>query len=275
MNIKLIALDLDGTALNEKSRISDGTRRALEAAAAQGVNIVIATGRPFTALPQDVLDIDAIRYVITSNGACITDLENKEIIYRNCLSPLAAEKSVELLRQHSYIIEAFTNGDAYMQADYWYEMKRTGRSFRNVEYLLTTRAPMEDIYGFILDNRDIIENINVNFEDVSEKPEIFKLLQTIPEATITSSFRNNLEIGGATTSKADALTQLGGILGVDKSEMMAAGDSLNDMAMLKAAGFAVAMGNGEEEIKAAADYVTLPNSEDGVAVAIEKFVLNT
>ncbi|MBQ0079000.1 MAG: HAD family phosphatase, partial [Eubacterium sp.] len=167
MSIKLIALDLDGTTLNEKGRITDRTRTTLEAAAEGGVNIVVATGRPFTALPADIFDVSAIRYVITSNGASITDLKEDKVIYRNCMSPLTAEKAVELLRNLPYIIEAFTYGEAYMQADYYNQVKRTRQSFRGVDYLLNTREPMEDIFGYILDHKEVIENINVNLEDIS------------------------------------------------------------------------------------------------------------
>ena len=99
-----------------------------------------------------------------------------------------------------------------------------------------------------------------------------KLLR-LPETTITSSFPHNLEIGGATTSKAQALSEMGRLLGITAGEMMAAGDSPNDIAMLKAVGVPVAVGNAEDEVKAAARYVAPPNYEDGVAEAIEKFVL--
>ena len=71
--VKLIALDLDGTTLNKEGVISEENRTALEQAAERGVNVVIATGRPYSALPKDVFDIDSIRYVLTSNGARITD----------------------------------------------------------------------------------------------------------------------------------------------------------------------------------------------------------
>ena len=86
MSIKLIALDLDGTTLNSAKRISERTCVALETAAKQGVHIVVATGRPFAALPEDVFHIHAIRYMLTSNGAAITDLSSGEIFYENCLS---------------------------------------------------------------------------------------------------------------------------------------------------------------------------------------------
>lgn len=274
MTIKLIALDLDGTTINNDRKISKRNRAALQKAAEQGVNIVIATGRPFSALPADVFEIEAIRYVLTSNGASITDLAENKTFYENCLSSLATERSVSLLRQYPYIIECFVKGIAYIDGAYYRQVERSGKSFRDVEYILTTRNPVEDIYQFMLEHKGSIENININFEDISEKPAMREKLLTIPEATITSSFAHNLEIGGATTSKAEALRQMGKLLGIDSSEMMAAGDSPNDIAMLRACGFPVAVGNAVDEVKAVAKYIAPSNDEDGVADAVEKFVLN-
>lgn len=274
MAIKLIALDLDGTTLNNDRVISERNRKALQQASEMGVNIVIATGRPFSALPEDVFEIPAIRYVLTSNGASITDLKEDKTFYKNCLSPLAVEKSVELLRQHDYVVECFVKGIAYIDRPYFEEVKRTGSSIRNIDYILKTRNPVDSIYDFMLEHRDEIENININFEDISEKPAMREKLLTLPETTITSSFNHNLEIGGATTSKAEALSQMGKLLGISQAEMMAIGDSPNDMAMMLASGMPVAVGNAEEEVKAIAKYVALSNHEDGVADAVEKFVLN-
>lgn len=274
MSIKLIALDLDGTTLNSAKHISERTRKALEAAAEKGVHIVVATGRPFAALPKDVFDIHAIRYMLTSNGAAITDLEKNEIFYENCLDTGTVEAAVEMLKDTDYILEGFIGGKAYIEKEYYDHVKKTGRSFRDVNYILDTRNPIEDLCGFLLEHREHVENINVNFEDVSCKPALREMLLTLPNATITTSFKNNMEIGGPTTSKAEALRQLGKLLGVHKDEMLAAGDSPNDMAMLKEAGIAVVMGNGEEEVKAVADYITSDNDHDGVGEAVEKFVLD-
>ena len=273
MTVKLIALDMDGTKLNNEGQISERNRRTLEKAADRGVNIVIATGRPRSALPKDVLEIGAIRYALTSNGARITDMAEGKTVYENCMSPLTAQRSVELLRNYHYVIECFVDGIAYINKWYYDEVKRSGESFRSVSYILNTRNPVEDIYQFILDHRDAIENINVNFEDISEKPAMREKLLTIPDATITSSFNHNLEIGGATTSKADALEHMCQIFGIRRDEMMAVGDSPNDIAMLKASGIPVAVGNAKEEVKAVARYIAPTNQEDGVADAIEKFVL--
>ena len=255
MTIKLIALDLDGTTINSDKIISERNRAALQKAADMGVNVVIATGRPFCALPKDVFEMESVRYVLTSNGASITDIRENKTFYENCLSPLATEKSVELLRQHDYIIECFVKGVAYIDGPFYHMVEETGESYRDVDYILNTRKPVDDIYQFMLDNKGHLENINVNFEDISEKPAMKEKMLQIPEATITSSFPHNLEIGGATTSKAEALTQMGKLLGIDRSEMMAVGDSPNDLAMLMACGLPVAVGNALDEVKAIAKYV--------------------
>ena len=273
MSIKLIALDLDGTTLNSAKRISERTCVARETAAKQGVHSVVATGRPFAALPEDVFHIHAIRYMLTSNGAAITDLSSGEIFYENCLSAGTVEAAVEMLKSTDYILEGFIAGKAYIEKAYYEYVERTGKSFRDVRYILETRNPVENLNGFLLNHKDHVENINVNFEDLACKPGLRDMLLTLPDATITTSFPNNLEIGGSTTSKAEALRQLGKKLGIRREEMLAAGDSPNDIAMLQEAGIAVAMGNGEEEVKSVADYITSDNDHDGVGEAVEKFVL--
>lgn len=273
MAIKLIALDLDGTTLNNEGKLSEENRNALQAAADNGVSIVIATGRPFCALPQEILDFDPIRYVLTSNGARITDLHEGKAFYENCLSPKAVEAAVEMLEPLDYILETFVDGVAYIEGWYYRQVEETRESFRGVDYILRTRNPIDDFYSFMIENKDRLENINVNFTDISEKPAMKKLLETLPEATITSSFDHNLEIGGATTSKADALRQMGKLLGISTEEMMAVGDSPNDMAMLSVAGMPVAVGNAKPEVKEIAKYVAPSNNDDGVADAVNRFVL--
>lgn len=274
MTIKLIALDLDGTTLNDDRVISQANRTALEAAIDKGVNVVIATGRAFSALPEDVFQIRGIQYVLTSNGAVITDLRTKRVIYENCIAPSAVEAAVDLLKNYNFMIEAFTEGGAYIQKSFYDHIKETRLSFRHVDYVLTTRQPIEDLYGFILEHKEHIENINVNFDEQADRTRMKEVLSGLADTTLTTSFDHNLEIGGATTSKAAALKELEHILGVQPSEMMAIGDSPNDMAMMQLAGMPIAVGNAKEEVKAIAKYVTSTNHEDGVAHAVEKFVLS-
>ena len=139
MSIKLIALDLDGTTLNDDRVISEANRKALEEAIDRGVNVVIATGRTYSALPEDVFRIRGIQYVLTSNGAIITDLREKKVIYENCIAPPAVEEAVALLKQYDFMVEAFTEGHAYIDKSFYDHIKQTGLSFRHVDYVLTTR----------------------------------------------------------------------------------------------------------------------------------------
>ena len=90
---------------------------------------------------------------------------------------------------------------------------------------------------------------------------------------LVGSLRYNIEINAAGVNKGKGLVNLGRMLGIRREEIMACGDGDNDIVMLKEAGFGVAMANGEEKVKEAADYITLSNEEDGVADVIEKFVL--
>ena len=122
MNIKLIALDLDGTTLGHFG-ISDETVDALNDAAKKGVHVVIATGRTFTALPEDISKLGCIEYVISSNGAHINYLPEDKIIYSNCISEEAASAVGKLLSENTdYPIEVFTGGKAYIDEGKWFRL---------------------------------------------------------------------------------------------------------------------------------------------------------
>ena len=158
---------------------------------------------------------------------------------------------------------------AYTDSAHYELAKQGGLPYRNSQYVVDTRNPVDDIIGFTLEHKDRIENININFDNQSDRMAMREILKKLPDVTLTTSFDHNLEIGGATTSKASALEALGEILGVSKDEIMACGDG----AMMSIAGLPVAVGNAKDEIKAMAAYVTDTNDNDGVAKAVEKFVL--
>lgn len=273
--IRLIALDLDGTTLT-RGRITKRTRRALEQALEQGIQVAIATGRVYSALPKDVFSIEGLRYVITSNGAQITDLSCGKIIYENCIAEEPLREVARLLRETPHPIEVFTQGEAYVDREVYEDLKLTDSkyaSFMSRSYVLRTRKPVERIHDFLEDHFDSIENINVLFASQEEKRAMGERLGGISGITLTSSMRSNLEVGGLTTSKASGLAHLCQIMGLDMEWAMACGDSPNDMAMLREVGLGIAMGSGEDEVKAVADFVAPSNEEEGVAYAVERFAL--
>lgn len=271
--IKMVALDLDGTTLNRNKEISPRTEAAFEAAMARGVHIVVSTGRTFHSLPAQLFTIRGLEYVITSNGAHITRLADRKQIYENNLSPQAVLAVLDRIRGRGISIETFVGGRAYIDKAEFDDVAARGSDYRDAAYILSTRNPVPRICDFMADHRDQIENISLNFRELSDKDRWMAELSRVPDITVTSSFAHNLEIGGADTSKATALLHLMELLSVDASALMACGDSLNDQRMLQLAAVGVAVANASPEIKETADFVTDSNEEDGVAKAIECFVL--
>lgn len=271
--IKMVALDLDGTTLNRRKQITPRTVEAFGRAMEKGVHIVVSTGRTFHSLPAQIFEIPGLEYVITSNGAHITRLLDRQRIYENHIAPEAVLMVVDRIRGRGLSIETFAGGSAYIDQAEFDEVAARGSDYRDAEYILTTRTPIPHICDFMAQHNEIIENISLNFRDMEEKQRWMETLSALPGITVTSSFIHNLEIGGADTSKASALGFLMEQLGVSPAELMACGDSLNDQRMLQLAGIGVAVANACPEIKETADYVTASNEEDGVAKAIERFVL--
>ena len=274
MDIKLIALDMDGTLLNEHGVLAQESKAALLKAMEQGVHVVIATGRVFSALPQDVVNVPGIEYAITSNGANIIRLEDRETIYSDLIDGDKLDRIMDILEDDTIMKEVFYDHQVFAQKSCLENLAAYGiRSEKSQRYTLTTRQPVDDALQLILENRNKLENINLMFGDEGRRQELWKRLAQVEGITVCSSMPYNLEIGGANTSKATALDALGAILGVDKSQIMACGDSSNDVAMLRHAGVSIAMGNAEDSVKAESMMVTKTNAEHGVAYAIEQLVL--
>lgn len=270
--IKMVALDLDGTTLNEYGELTPGTIEVFHKAMKKGVHIVICTGRTFDSLPDSLFHIDGLEYIVTSNGAQITRLADMKTIYENNISAESINEIAAILEPLDYSVEIFVKGKAYIAKEEYETYLREGSSFRDVQYVLTTRNPIPDFYGFMLENREEIENINISFPKLEDRAHITGLMEAVENVTLTTSFIHNLEIGGATTSKAEALRYLMDILGVSDRELMAVGDSLNDLAMIQLAEIGVVMGNASAELKIYGDFITDDNAHDGVAKAIEKYI---
>lgn len=273
MTVRLIALDLDGTTLNSRGELSPATREALEKAMKRDVQVVIATGRCYSALPHDVVQVPGIHYAITSNGAQMWDLKNGSLMYSNCIDPEAIDHVAELLSQYNYMIEVFFDGNAYIEKSHYEAVLKGQTRHRSKEYVRITRRPTDGVLKLMRKNKDRVENINIFFDNLDEKAAMWKPLCTLEKVTLTSSFDNNWEIGGATTSKGQAVEELCRKLNIHSRNVMACGDSPNDADMLSRVGVPVAVGNAKDVIKNLAVFITGTNDEDGVAQVIDKYVL--
>lgn len=266
-NIKMIALDLDGTTLTREG-LSRRTKETLEEAISKGIDVVIATGRVFSALPEKIHTIKGLQHIITSNGAHITDAAEGKFIYSNYAEAEAIEHVHGILSASPHPVEVFTEGRAYIDRRVYDDLAENGSTYMSPKYVLRTRTPIDRIYDFMLAHREKIENINIHFEFFDEKDAMYERLKGIEGITVTSSFVHNLEVGGATTSKATALRELCRMYGYSMENVIAFGDSPNDSMMLKEAGIGVAMGNATDDVKEIADIITLTDNEEGVAYAI-------
>jgi hypothetical protein len=271
--IKMVALDLDGTTLNSEREITPRTIAAFEACRDKGVHVVVSTGRTYTALPENVTGAPGIEYAITSNGAHINDIKTGEAIYSDFLDPSAVEEVARLKAETGAFIEVFIDGVAYTDESYLEDVRTNGCAYRSAEYVLWSRKGKPNVSAFMLENKDRVENVNFIFATLDRLEECRTQIESIDKATITTSFPNNLEVGGPNTSKKTALIELMKRLDVDKSELMCCGDAPNDIQMLELAAVGVAVDNAWGGTKDHADYITASNDNDGVAKAIEKFVL--
>ncbi|MBR2706972.1 MAG: HAD family hydrolase [Mogibacterium sp.] len=273
-NIRAVALDLDGTTFDSAGDISEENVRALEEAASEGVHIVVSTGRSYASLPDHIKNVRGVEYAITSNGAHVNIMETGEQIYSDYLDPHAVAEIAGLKTETKADIEVFINGRAYVDQSYYDDVKENGCVYRNADYVIWSRRPVPDVTALMLDHKDEIENVNFIYETIEMLEEARPKVSAIGNATITSSFPNNLEVGGPDTSKKTALTWLLGELGISADELMCCGDAPNDMAMVEMAGIGVAVANAWGGLKDHADWITGSNDDNGIAMAIDKFVLH-
>ena len=272
-DIKVIAMDLDGTALNHHKQLTERTRAAIQNAAKSGIQIVVATGRTFSSLAPEVLAMPEITCAITSNGAVVNQIPDGAVLLHNYPNPETVSEIAGMIQEEEIDTEVCTGGQAYIGQSY-YDRVLEGKTNRDVQYVKTTRHPVPDIYQFLLEHRVAIENINLNFKTLEEKQQWQQRFQKLPGVTPTSSFLFNVELGGATTSKAHALQALLDEWQMTSQQVMAFGDSENDLGMIQMAGIGVAMANGMEEVKQAADLLAESNEEDGVAKIIEQLIVD-
>ena len=272
-DIRMIGLDLDGTLLNDKKEITPYTREVLKAAMNQGVHVLIATGRPLTAIDAELEMFPEMCYAVTSNGARVVDLKENRTLFESTLSGEKALEVLDKIQKYDMVCEIFTEGDGYSSIP---NLERIGDFFDTpemIDYVRRTRVPIDDVRRVALREGVSIEKVHLIFNDLDARKKVKEIISQIEGVTVTGAFPNTIETLNAGTSKAEGLLKLGRILGIEREQIMVCGDGMNDYEMIEKSGFGVAMANGNPKVKAIADYVTVSNNEDGVAKAIEKFVL--
>ena len=271
--IALIALDLDGTLLNERKELSSRNRAALEAASAAGIEIVPSTGRFYRGIPQVIRELPFIRRAITVNGAHVVDLQSEETVYSAEIPRDDAVAFMEYLDSLPVIYDCYVDGWGYITAQMQEHAEVYIDYAPSLQMVRTLRSPVPELKAFLRGQEKGVQKMQLFTRDIPFRDSLIPVLtKNYPELSITSSLPNNIEINCAGADKGRALLALADHLGISQQQTMAFGDGTNDLSMLLAAGCSVAMGNAHPSVKAAADLVTADNDSDGVALVIERLL---
>lgn len=261
----MITIDLDGTLLRSDGSVSDRTVRTLQAARDKGVVVAIATGRMYqTARPYgERLGLGDSPLLLFAGGL-IETLESKKILFQQVIPREWAQELADLARRRGWQLQTYI--DDVLRA------ARDDEWIRDYERITHSKACIcgDDFYHVQGDCNKLLSR--GGHDDLVARKALIE--KTFPgRFNVLFSAPTFLEIMPQGVDKGEGIRRLGELYGIGTDEIMALGDSQNDLDMLKAAGFPVAMANAAEEVKAAVAYVTASNDDDGVAAAVEKFVL--
>jgi Cof subfamily protein (haloacid dehalogenase superfamily) len=267
-NIRLIALDIDDTLLRTDLTVSYRTRKAVKRCIAAGIAVVLASGRTYSALQPYVKMLSLHKnnnYLICGNGSVIQESATGNIVYHVTLPLKPALAAFDLADAEGFAVQIYENDMVYVSRKNefaGYEKKLTG------------------MHLSVPDNfREMIAG-GCHKLVIPGDPMLLKQLEVIllnfigDSLTVFTSKPYYLEILPPAADKGSALSKIAEMSGIERNEVMALGDSMNDEAMIRWAGLGVAMCNGDERIKKIADIVTdKSNDEDGAARVIEQYVL--
>jgi Cof subfamily protein (haloacid dehalogenase superfamily) len=272
-NIKLIALDLDGTLLNSDKQLTPENRAVLEKAAGEGIEIVPATGRFYKGMPEIIRELPFVRYVISINGAQVYDAVNGKTV---CSSEIPWERAVSVMEHLDAldtIYDCYQDGWGWMTGEFYNKADRYAAHIHSLEMIKKLRTPVPELKAYLKEKAQGVQKVQAFFRDMELREEGLKTLpDEFPDLVITTSIVNNIEINSREATKGVALEKLSGFLGIPLESTMAFGDDTNDTTMLEAAGIGVAMGNAYDTVKQSADFVTRDCDENGVAYAINHFL---
>lgn len=236
---KLIALDLDGTLLNEEGSISDENRKGILQARKAGIEVTIATGRPARLIYPYINQLQLTAPFVAANGSEVWTADGR-LLERHTLKPADVSFLYDIALEFGTRYYSSVAGHVFPPGTF-------PEKIEDHQWLK---------FGFQSEYPGLIERIGKRLADYGR-------------LEITSSGPTNVEVNPEGISKATGLQTVCRYLGIDRRAVVAIGDGLNDVAMMRWAGLGIAMGNAHEEVKAVAGQVTVHHQEHGVARAIE------
>ncbi|MGM9942090.1 MAG: HAD family hydrolase [Bulleidia sp.] len=263
MKIRLLAVDMDGTCLNPHNRINTDVLNALQLASDAGIMIVPTTGRSLSCLPHQLRNTDIYRYVISSNGAVITDTLSHHDIFLAQMDEKTAADILHRSRFSGLAKAAHINHEYLMEG---HAVKMLGRIVYGRDGSRT--IIVHDLEQHILTHHTPVEELQFFFLKKDAKTHTEHVLKSFPQVCGPQD-KTYVEIYSDKAGKGNALSYLQEYLRLPKESIACIGDGENDIQMFENAGFSIAMGNGHPQLKQKADLVVASNDNNGVKEAIE------
>lgn len=276
MKYKIVAVDMDGTLLNDDKHISDYNLEMINKAVNSGVKFVIASGRIPAGLKFYEDTVSKNQPMICCNGSIILD-DNKQTIYSNCIDKESILKVIDVLREYKDTYYHFYSEDIIYGEQFDFAIEKFYKFNRKTDRKLRMEIRIiGDAKEYIKNTNSDINKIVVVDKDLKYLDELRKRLDDIPGIETTKSDISNIEIGSKGSNKGNGLRLLASHYDIPLEECIAIGNDENDISMIECAGLGVAVKNAREYIKGHAGYVTEKDNNNGaIGEVIEKFILNS
>ena len=270
---RMVVTDLDGTLLNRKKQVSDGNAKAIMKLSNHDVEIVMATGRSDVMTKAYTKRLKNTNIVIGCDGAAIRNIRTGETLYENYLSSETCHKAFKICEKYGLQYYVFAK-DELVSDDPQNERFLIHQKFnKTVEE--DEQIPMQivdDLNEYVNDH--IVYKIVASHNDTKYLDEVAEVVKKETDADAIRSGKRLLAIKARGVSKAEAIKELARILDISTEDIIAFGDEVNDMEMLKLVGLGIAMENADDVVKEAADRVAGNNDQDGVGKELEKIFGN-
>lgn len=277
MTIKAIVLDMDGTLLTSRKTISSKTKEALMDAQKNGVKVILASGRPTLGMWEAAKELDLASnngFILSYNGSMVTDCSTNEVLFNQPMNVAVGQDMLNHLKKFDVIPMIVKDTHLFVNDVYEFIEGMTEEPFNVIKYEADIGTfklcEVEDLATFANYplNKILVAGHPAYLEEVHQ--EIFQPFQDVATGVFSAPFY--FELTAKNISKANALDSVLSAHDIPASEVISFGDSQNDRSIIDYAGIGVAMGNAIDEIKEAADYITLSNDEDGIALALDNFL---
>ncbi|MBP3831627.1 MAG: HAD family phosphatase [Clostridia bacterium] len=288
---KLVAIDLDGTMLNTYGEVTESTKRILKETMKKGCEVVIASGRTIDSIQAIADEIGTKKYMIAGNGSIVYDISKKNIIYEKYIPKSKALNIIKICEDNSITYSVYTNKTIIansLKYNILYYYKQNLKKQPNKKTSITL---VESIYDYVKNIEDekvmkifICDSTESIFNAILRKIGELEDIEILDVSHMSRKVISNgseevpieyfyTEITEKNVDKWYALEFLINKLHIEKKEVMAIGDNVNDRKMIEQAGLGIAMKNSTPKITEVANYVTdFDNNNDGAARAIEKFL---